>query len=110
MDAWQTLKAAIPDGTAKAVALRYGVTADHLRRWRREPLSDEAPLASGQRSPLDRVCDLVDAVFLAHPPGTVLIVDHVRDHYHHLIKTHSLENTPWNRNKHNKLRVPSPFT
>jgi hypothetical protein len=94
---WKTLEQAIPRGTAAAIAHKLHLAADYVRRWRREALGDDAPLASGQRSPLDRVCDLIDAVFLINPRGTVLIVEHVRKHYEGLIETHALESSIWNR-------------
>ena len=99
MEAWDTLKRAIPDGAAKAVAHRLGVTANHVRRWRREPLSDDAPLATGQRSPLDRVVELLDAVFLVSPSGAAFIVDHVAGHHHQLIQA-SLDPGHWDKRAH----------
>lgn len=99
MDGWEILKRAIPHGAAKAVALRIGVTANHVRRWMREPLSDEAPVGTGQRSPLDRVCDLVDAVFLVNPAGAAFIVDHVAGHHHQLIQA-SLDPEHWDKKVH----------
>jgi hypothetical protein len=98
-EGWTTLRRAIPDGVAKAVASRLHVCADHVRRWRREPLSDDAPLSSGQRSPLDRLCDLLDAVFLSYPVGAALIVEHVRDHYDQLLDA-SLTGQAWDRRAH----------
>ena len=96
MEGWETLKRAIPDGAAKAVALRLRVTADHVRRWRREPLSDDAPLSSGQRSYLDKVCELIDAVVLVNPIGGALIAEHVWAHYQKLRDTLSPQ-TEWDR-------------
>lgn len=89
MQTFEVLEKAIPRGAAERVAQALHVTADYVRRWRREPTSDEAPLASGQRSPLDRVCDLIDAIFLANPQGACLIVEHVRAHYNALMETHA---------------------
>ncbi len=91
VNAWKILKQAIPDGQCKAVALRMKVSADYVRRWRREPLSDEAPLATGQTSPLDRVFDLVDAVFLVNPAEAILIVEAVNAHFKLLTEAHGIE-------------------
>lgn len=99
MEGWDTLRRAIPDGAAKAVAMRLGVTANHVRRWRREPLSDDAPLATGQRSPLDRIVELLDAIFLVSPSGAAFIVDHVAGHHHHLIQA-SLNPEHWDKRAH----------
>lgn len=96
METWDTLRRAIPDGAAKIVANRLGVSAPHVRRWRRQPESDEAPLASGQRSPLDRVLDLIDASFLVSPAGAAFIVDHIGGHYHDLVRA-SIDPDHWDK-------------
>lgn len=99
MEAWDTLRRAIPDGAAKAVAMRLRVTANHVRRWRREPLSDEAPLATGQRSPLDKILEFLDAVFLVSPTGEALIVDHINAHHQSLLDA-SLDPETWDKRAH----------
>lgn len=66
-----------------------GVGADYIRKWRREPESDETPSASGHKSILDRICNLLDAVFLVNPPGAGLIVNHVNEHHQSLLETHA---------------------
>jgi transposase-like protein len=96
--AWKTLRSAIPSEVTSEVAKRFGVTADHVRRWMREPLSDEAPLASGQRSPLDRFCDLLDAIFLSNPLGTSLCVEYIREHHRRLIS--AAADQDWDRQAH----------
>lgn len=98
-EGWKTLKRAIPDGAAKAVANRLNVSADHVRRWRREPLSIDAPVASGQRSPLDRVCDLIDATFLSNPIGAALIAEHVWTYYQKL-RDAVTQQGDWDRRAH----------
>ncbi len=80
MTGFETLERAIPRGSAEAVAGFLGVHSDEVRRWRREPTSDEQPQATGRRSPLDRGCDLITAVFLESPNGAELIVEHFRSH------------------------------
>lgn len=89
MRSYEVLEKAIPRGLAERIGDLLHVSADYVRRWRREPLSDDAPTGSGQRSPLDRVCDLIDAIFLANPQGACLIVHHVKEHYDQLIETHA---------------------
>ncbi len=91
MSTWQILYQAIPRGCADAVANKLNVTADIVRRWRREPLSDDAPVATGQRSPLDRIFDFIDAVFLVNPQGSSLVVNAIRDHHECLLETHSVK-------------------
>lgn len=89
MESWEVLEQAIPRSESKRVAAVLGVCADYIRKWRREPESDDSPTASGQRSILDRICDLLDAVFLVHPSGAGLIVNFINAHYHKLLRTHA---------------------
>lgn len=89
MESWEVLEKAIPRSKSSRIALKLGVCADYVRKWRREPTSDDAPTASGQRSILDRICDLIDAVFLENPPGTPLIINFVTAHYDELQRTHA---------------------
>jgi transposase-like protein len=90
---WQILKRAIPDGRVEEVAKRLGVSPDTVRRWRREPESDDAPLSTGRVSPLDRIEGLVDAVFLVNPPGAHEVAEHSYAHYLSLAETRSLTGT-----------------
>jgi hypothetical protein len=100
IEGWRILQRAIPSEHIKAIASRYGVTADHLRRWMREPLSDEAPLASGQRSPVDRTFDLMDAIHLSHPTGVAFIREAVCSHHDQLVESTEEWFAPWNRREH----------
>jgi hypothetical protein len=90
MEAWRTLRDAIPDRQVKPVALRMHVSHDYVLRWRREPLSDESPSATGMASPLSRNCLLIDAVFPENPTGASLIVEHVNMHYRLLTEAHDI--------------------
>jgi hypothetical protein len=83
------LRQAIPDGHVEEVARRLHVSADTVRRRRREPESDDAPLSTGRLSPLDRVEDLIDAVFLSNPQGAHFIANRPTDHYEHLAERHA---------------------
>lgn len=98
-DGWKILKRAIPDGAAKAVAHRLHLHPDHVRRWRREPLSDEAPLASGQRSILDRFKELQEAIYLVNPQGPCLLIEDLKTHYDELIGA-SMNPGYWDRRGH----------
>lgn len=80
MTGFETLSKAIERGDAESVADFLNVHPDEVRRWRREPESSEQPTTTGRRSPLDRGCDLITAVFLANPEGAELIVEHFRSH------------------------------
>lgn len=89
MESWEVLEQAIPKKASERVAQILGVGGDYIRKWRREPESDDAPTATGQRSILDRICLLVDAVFIVNPTGTGLIVEHINAHHDELLATHA---------------------
>src|SRR5262245_60300665 len=84
MDGYLTLTQAIPRGKRDAIAYEMGVVGATVRAWCREPGTDE-DASTGRRSPLDRVCDLITAVFdeIAEE-NAELIVDHVKSHLAHL--------------------------
>lgn len=75
MDGWQVLEKSISRGSADAIAEMLGVSGDQVRRWRREPLSDESPTDTGRRSPHDRERDLIRAVHSENPEGARLLVE-----------------------------------
>jgi hypothetical protein len=77
MDGWRTLELAIPRDDSNRVAYLMGVHGNTVRTWRREPESDEE-CGTGRRSPLDRICDLISAVYRSNPQGAELIVEHIR--------------------------------
>jgi hypothetical protein len=89
MESYEVLQQAIPQSASGKVAQLLGVSADYVRRWRREPDSDENPNGSGQRSILDRICDLIDVVFLVNPQGTPLLIGHITAHYKDLVEKHA---------------------
>lgn len=89
MKGWQTLEKAIPRASAEAIAAQLGVSADTVRRWCREPLSDESETATGRRSPLDSAVDLIRAVYLENPQGAAAIVEHLRAHLAQLQARHA---------------------
>jgi hypothetical protein len=90
MESWEALEKAIPRANSEKVARLMNVVPDLVRKWRREPESDEAPTATGQRSPLDRIQDLIDAIYLTNPPGAGLIVNHVLSHHQNLLDIHAV--------------------
>ena len=75
MTGWQILEIAIPRGSADTIAELIGVSGDQVRRWRREPLSDEGYTETGRRSPHDRERDLIRAVHSENPEGARLLVE-----------------------------------
>lgn len=88
MDGWKIIERAIPRACAEAVAHFLRVSPDLVRRWQREPLAGDRHTATGRRSPLDQVLDLVSAVYLVNPEGADLIVEKVRAHLAGLKATH----------------------
>lgn len=89
MDSWEVLEQAIPRSASGRVAQMLNVGADYIRKWRREPESDESPSGTGQRSILDRICELIDAVFLVNPKGAGLIVNYINSHFRCLLQLHA---------------------
>lgn len=90
MESYEVLQRAIPELQSPKVAKFLGVSANYVNRWRRRPSDDEEPTATGQRSILDRVTDLIDVVFLINPTGTGLIVEHISAHHDELLATHAM--------------------
>lgn len=87
MKSFEVLKRAIPDGKVDEVAKKLGVHGDTVRRWRREPESDDAPQATGRVSPLDRIETLVDAVLLVNPSGAHAVAAHPKHYYESVAET-----------------------
>lgn len=89
MESFEVLEKAIPRAASDRIGRKLGIGGSLVRKWRREPESDDAPTATGQRNLLDRVEDLIDEVYLINPPGAGLIVEHIDSHYHALLRTHA---------------------
>lgn len=89
MESYEVLQKAIPELHSPKVAKFLGVSANYVNRWRRRPADDEEPTATGQRSILDRITDLIDVVYLINPNGTGLIVNYINAHFDGLLKTHA---------------------
>ena len=89
MESFEVLEQAIPRAQSGRVAQILSISADYVRRWRREPDTDENVSGTGQRSILDRICDLIDAVYLVNPSGTALIVNYIQSHHDTLLRTHA---------------------
>lgn len=81
MNGWQVLEIAIPRGSADVIAELLSVSGDMVRRWQREPLSDDAPTETGRRSPHDRERDLIRAVHSENPQGARLLVEDLVNFY-----------------------------
>jgi hypothetical protein len=79
MNGWRTLEAAIPHAESDRVAGFLGVVGATVRTWRREPETDD-DTSTGRRSPLDRFCDLITAIYLTKPENAELLIEHARQH------------------------------
>jgi hypothetical protein len=75
-DGWKVLEAAIPRGDSDAVGAMMGCGGRTVRSWCSEPESDEN-FASGRRSPLDHILQLINAVYARNPDGAERIVDRI---------------------------------
>jgi hypothetical protein len=78
-----TLRAAIPHAAADQIGYDLNVIGDTVRKWCRAPETDKE-MASGRRSPFDRLCDLISAVYRCDPTlgpqGARLIVMGIVSH------------------------------
>ena len=83
MNGYLTLRAAIPHGAAKDIGYELNAHETTIHKWCREPETDEE-MGSGRRSPFDRVCDLISAVYRCDatlgPQGARLIVMGIVSH------------------------------
>jgi hypothetical protein len=86
MDGWRTLDAAIPRGLADRVADFLRIHPNTVRSWMREPQTDD-DVSTGRRSPLDRSCELLTAIYLVNPAGADLLLEHLRSHVESLKET-----------------------
>lgn len=79
MEGYLTLKKAIPPGLADTVAYYMGVTGDAVRKWCREPIKkkDARP---GRRNPVDRICDLLGALYKVDIAKARLVRQHIDDY------------------------------
>lgn len=93
MRTWELLKRAIPDGKCDEAGRKLGVGGDTVRRWRREPESDDAPLSTGRANPLDRGEDLIDFVLLENPPMARPVAEHLAEYYRAKAETLALKGT-----------------
>ncbi len=89
MKSFEVLDRVIPRGKAAIVARQMHVSVDLVRRWTREPASNEEPNGTGFASPLDKVCDLTDICFLVNPVETALIPEFLSSHYRALRDIHN---------------------
>ncbi len=89
MESYEVLQKAIPELQSPKVAKFLGISANYVNRWRRRPSDDDEPNGTGQRSILDRICELIDIVFLINPADTGLIVNFINAHYDGLLAVHA---------------------
>jgi hypothetical protein len=66
MNGHLTLRDAIPHGAADSIGYDLNVIGATVRKWCRAPETDK-DMASGRRSPYDRLCDLISAVYRCDP-------------------------------------------
>lgn len=78
MESWRLLDRIFPRGSAKTVAHYMHCSVDYVRRWCREPESEEG---TGQPNPVDRVCHLIDVALITNPLGAALIPEFIANHH-----------------------------
>ena len=83
MEAWQVLERIIPHGKRKTIAYHMHISVDWVNRW-----CVPSESRSGQASPLDRICQLHDAIFLLNPLGSALIPEFVNNHRRQIVSAH----------------------
>ncbi|MGH9767217.1 MAG: hypothetical protein ACREAB_07260 [Blastocatellia bacterium] len=76
METWEVLEEAIPRGEAERIAKIMRVSANLVRRWCRQPESDDNN-ATGRFNPLEELMLLFDALNARHPEGVDLIFDYI---------------------------------
>lgn len=76
MQTWEVLEKAIPRGEAERIAKLMRCSVDTVRKWRREPESDDNT-ANGRFNPLDDLMLLLDVLGARHPEGVDEIVDYI---------------------------------
>lgn len=76
MQTWEILEKAIPRGEAERIAKLMRCSVDTVRKWRREPESDDNT-ANGRFNPLEELMLLLDALDARHPEGGDEIVDYI---------------------------------
>lgn len=77
MQTWEILEKAIPRGEAERIAKLMRVTPDTVRKWRREPESDDNT-ATGLFNPLENLMLLLDSLRARNlDEGIEEIVDYI---------------------------------
>jgi hypothetical protein len=78
---WQLLDRLIPHGFAKTVAYEMHCAIKYVNAWCRE---SEGNAVSGQRNPIDRICQLIKAVHKFNPLGSAFIVEFITNFHRQL--------------------------
>jgi hypothetical protein len=85
VESWELLDSLIPRGRAKTIAYYMHCATKYVQSWCREPESDGG---SGQPNPIDRLCHLVEAIFIVNPLGAAYIPQFIVNHHRQLVRTH----------------------
>jgi hypothetical protein len=86
MESWQVLSQIIPHGKRKTIAYHMHISVDWVNRW---CLPSET--RSGQANPLDRVCQLHDAIFLMNPLGSAFVPEYLTNHRRLIVSAHAAQ-------------------
>lgn len=83
IQSWQLLDRLIPRGGSKTVAYYMHCATKYVQAWRRECDS-----GSGQPNPIDRLCHLIEAIFLVNPLGASHVVEFITNFHRQLVGRH----------------------
>lgn len=84
---WQLLDRLIPRGLAQAVAYDMHCAIKYVNAWCRK---SEGETASGQRNPIDRICQLIAAVHRINALGSAFIVEFIVNFHRQLTHRESV--------------------
>lgn len=69
----------IPRGTVNLLAAKLRKHPDIIRRWMREPLSDDNQYATGRMNPLDRFLICFEHFLIHNPAAAEMVIQLLRD-------------------------------
>ena len=83
---WELLDRLIPRGNGpKTVAYYMHCATKYVQAWCREPENEGG---TGQPNPIDRLCHLIEAIFMVNPLGAAFIPEFIVNHHRQLVSTH----------------------
>jgi hypothetical protein len=103
MQTWEILEKAIPRGEAERIAKLMRCSVDTVRKWRREPESDDNT-ANGRFNPLEDLMLLLDALGARNPDGVETIRDYINGECDEALRIRGQSETLTNAEAEKELR------